>query len=371
MKQANIFYAGCGDVRLELMDGNSVVCPIVDAGQHLRDYEYIVCAEQLQYFTTMEADTLFIRLFDALSVNAVLDVSVPDLDSILDVWKSAEWNEATLRNPDSDARRAFTSIFGAQSDGNPTAANYSRSYVDCHKSGYNRKRLSFLMTRAGFVDITIATNEQHILHVRARKSMSRSERQIAPDIQNIRRDHLNRYQFAVEMLLPEAPKSILDLACGIGYGSRLLAESLPGNVTAVDIDAEAIAYAKQYYAHPNVNYICADARELQLSPESLDAVVSFETVEHVNFDTILFAKFYDLLRPGGVLIFSTPNQDVMPFDKSRFPFHLKHYHVSELQALMQQIGFTIRSLYNQQDINLPDIQAGADGAFIIVVAEKP
>ncbi|MNB89443.1 putative S-adenosylmethionine-dependent methyltransferase [compost metagenome] len=370
MKQANIFYAGCGDVRLELMDGKSIICPIVDAGQHLQGYEYIVCPEQLQYFTTMEADTLFIRLFDELPVNALLEVSVLDLDYIFYIWKSAEWNESTLRNPDSDARRAFTSIFGAQSDGNPTAMNYSRSYIDCHKSGYNSKRLDFLMTRAGFVDISIDTDERHILHARARKSMSRCERQIAPDIQNIRRDHLNRYQFAVKTLLPEAPKFILDLACGIGYGSRLLAESLQGNVTAVDIDAEAVAYAKQYYAHPNVDYVCADARELQLAPESLDAVVSFETVEHIDFDTILFTKFYNLLRPGGLLIFSTPNQDVMPFDKSRFPFHLKHYHVSELQGLMQQIGFTIHSLYNQQDINLPDIQAGADGAFIIVVAEK-
>ena len=108
MKQANIFYAGCGDVRLELMDGKSIICPIVDAGQHLQGYEYIVCPEQLQYFTTMEADTLFVRLFDELPVNALLEVSVLDLDYIFDIWKSAEWNESTLRNPDSDARRAFT-----------------------------------------------------------------------------------------------------------------------------------------------------------------------------------------------------------------------------------------------------------------------
>ena len=64
--------------------------------------------------------------------------------------------------------------------------------------------------------------------------------------------HLDRYRFAVNNLLPG---TVLDMACGVG-GSHLLAESpITTKVTGVDLDLDAIEYARGRYSHPKLEFI--------------------------------------------------------------------------------------------------------------------
>ncbi|PYV73104.1 MAG: hypothetical protein DMG96_24250, partial [Acidobacteria bacterium] len=73
--------------------------------------------------------------------------------------------------------------------------------------------------------------------------------------------HLDRYRFAKDNLIPG---SVLDIACGVGYGTALLSNSpLVTNAIGVDISSPAIQYATQRYAQPRVNFVRSDALKFQ------------------------------------------------------------------------------------------------------------
>ncbi|WP_422124561.1 class I SAM-dependent methyltransferase [Planococcus sp. X10-3] len=120
-------------------------------------------------------------------------------------------------------------------------------------------------------------------------------------------EHIARYHFAIEY----AQGRVLDLACGVGYGAQLLAKAKNKEieeVVAIDSDAEAIRYAKHRYYHPKVNFLQDDALNPRL-PQKLgtfDAIISFETIEHLSDEKRFLDSLYELLKPGGLLILSTP-----------------------------------------------------------------
>src|SRR5207245_77984 len=130
--------------------------------------------------------------------------------------------------------------------------------------------------------------------------------------------HIERYQFAKEYLVRG---SLLDLACGVGYGTALLSKD-PRISTAVgvDIDNAAIQYAKERYRGRNATYICSEALDFQ-PDHQFDNIVSLETIEHVDDPQAFFARLVSLLAPGGRLIASvpvTPSVDANPHHKSNF-----------------------------------------------------
>jgi SAM-dependent methyltransferase len=123
--------------------------------------------------------------------------------------------------------------------------------------------------------------------------------------------HLERYEFAARRL----PRGrVLDLACGVGYGTKLLAERSGNPVVGADLSADAIDYARSRYAGPGVEFRVADAMRFA-DAAGFDAVVSLETVEHLPDPNGFLAHAVSLLRPGGVFVASvptTPSSDVNP-----------------------------------------------------------
>src|SRR4051812_20009065 len=113
--------------------------------------------------------------------------------------------------------------------------------------------------------------------------MRDGERQVAPDLSGIRRDHLARYEW-VASRLPRKSR-IVDFACGIGYGAKILADG-GAKVHAFDNDAEAIAYGRKFYAHRAVKLAVNDANRPPKLP-AVDAAVCFETIEHLEDPLIL------------------------------------------------------------------------------------
>jgi SAM-dependent methyltransferase len=130
--------------------------------------------------------------------------------------------------------------------------------------------------------------------------------------------HLSRYEFAKENLLPG---TVLDLACGVGYGTALLAAStMVTKATGVDISTEAIAYAVKHYGSERAVFLCCSALEFK-AKNIFDNVVSLETIEHVDDPRALFNHLVSLIKPGGRLIASvpvTPSVDANPHHKSNF-----------------------------------------------------
>jgi 2-polyprenyl-3-methyl-5-hydroxy-6-metoxy-1,4-benzoquinol methylase len=97
-----------------------------------------------------------------------------------------------------------------------------------------------------------------------------------PDDQASLQIHMQRYEFAALHL---SGQRVLDMACGCGYGTALLAERNPDKqVTGVDIDPAAIAYARAHYQQPNLRYECADAEQFS-SDQGFECIVSLETFE--------------------------------------------------------------------------------------------
>jgi SAM-dependent methyltransferase len=130
--------------------------------------------------------------------------------------------------------------------------------------------------------------------------------------------HLERYNFAARHL---RPGTVLDIACGVGYGTAVLSAQ-PGIARAVgvDIDAAAVLYAASRYAAATTEFVHSDA--MLFNPgELFDNVVSLETIEHVPDPVLLVRRLVSFLKPGGLLIGSVPvtlSTDANPHHASDF-----------------------------------------------------
>lgn len=164
--------------------------------------------------------------------------------------------------------------------------------------------------------------------------------------------HYERYRFAANEL---QPGRILDIACGAGYGTYLLADTISNNeVTGVDISADAIAYARKRYDHPRVRFIEQDV--FAFTGTSLfNTVVSLETIEHLPNPDRFADRLYNLLQPGGILIVSapvTPSTDANPFHVNDFsPASFRRlfnkYNYKETGALLQVQPFGLKDITGQ------------------------
>jgi ubiquinone/menaquinone biosynthesis C-methylase UbiE len=142
--------------------------------------------------------------------------------------------------------------------------------------------------------------------------------------------HLRRYEFAADAGRL-AGLRVLDAACGTGYGSKLLRTlGDAASVTGVDICPEATAYAARRHAAAGVRFVTAGALKTGLPDASVEAVVTFETVEHIRESESLVDEFARVLAPGGLLIISTPN------DTGLTEHHVHSFTRGSLQRLLHR-----------------------------------
>ncbi|MEO7660382.1 MAG: class I SAM-dependent methyltransferase [Pyrinomonadaceae bacterium] len=156
-------------------------------------------------------------------------------------------------------------------------------------------------------------------------------------------EHAARYNFAMPFV---SNREVLDIACGTGYGIGLL-RSMAKLVTGVDIDPAA---AKQALVEcgANASVLLGNGLGLPFEDESFDVITSFETLEHLYERGRFLAELRRVLRPGGVLLLSTPNANytkpVNGTPSNRF--HIHEYTPDELRS---ELGshFTITNLLGQ------------------------
>ena len=196
------------------------------------------------------------------------------------------------------------------------------------------------------------------------------------DPNNIRPDHLERYNFACKKLeeLTE-PDHVLDVGCGIGYGSVIMHNIMSSWVDCIDKSEEAYeVFLKSYDDKaPRVNYILQDFTKLKkgLLRDNYDAVVSFEFIEHIPPD--LAQSVFDLAgEKTNLFICSSPNERVRPH---KLPpvneFHYKHYTPEEFYSMGTQAGFTNVDFFCQTSGKHYDVRPGLErGKFMIAVFSK-
>jgi 2-polyprenyl-3-methyl-5-hydroxy-6-metoxy-1,4-benzoquinol methylase len=127
---------------------------------------------------------------------------------------------------------------------------------------------------------------------------------------------------------------VLDMACGEGYGSDLLAAAAK-SVVGVDANPEAHEHARLRYRRPNLRFERGMVENFG-TPGEFDAVVFLQTIEHVQEPAAVLAHFKSLLAPGGTAYVSTPNVlTLAPAGqaKSDNPWHVREYRASEFEEL--------------------------------------
>lgn len=198
------------------------------------------------------------------------------------------------------------------------------------------------------------------------------ERQVAPTLAGIRADHVARYAFAAACIPQQCSDgvgtglAVLDIACGVGYGSKLLTDALPwATVTAVDQSAEAIGYANAHYDDSRISWKCSPADTIAFKPDEFSAAVCFETIEHIRDPDPLLRK---LRLSSHVLIASVPNEDVIPFG-SGFAFHHRHYTRSQFSSLLESTGWSVVSWHGQAD-GESSVTSGAHGRTLVAVCRR-
>jgi 2-polyprenyl-3-methyl-5-hydroxy-6-metoxy-1,4-benzoquinol methylase len=159
--------------------------------------------------------------------------------------------------------------------------------------------------------------------------------------------HWHRYLYASGFV---ADKTVLDIACGEGYGSDLLAQTAK-KVTGVDIDLPTIEHAEKTYKRKNLEFIQGTAGQIPIKGEGIfDVIVSFESIAHLDEPQqhAFLSEIKRLLKPGGVLLISTP--DKLPYSMNRSyknPHHRREFFTDDLLAFLKT-KFVHVSMFGQQ-----------------------
>ncbi|CAN5317039.1 hypothetical protein BH11PSE11_BH11PSE11_38000 [soil metagenome] len=146
-------------------------------------------------------------------------------------------------------------------------------------------------------------------------------------------EHWHRYALVRQLA---AGCAVLDVACGEGYGSSLVAEA-GQTVVGVDISEQAVGHARSRYGHQkNLQFIVASCDRMPFEDASFDLVVSFETIEHIHTQNEFVAEITRVLRPDGLLIMSSPNKrlysDAHDYHNE---FHVRELYRDELEELLK------------------------------------
>jgi 2-polyprenyl-3-methyl-5-hydroxy-6-metoxy-1,4-benzoquinol methylase len=146
--------------------------------------------------------------------------------------------------------------------------------------------------------------------------------------------HLERYHYAGTHLIPGV---VADIACGVGYGSHLLATKYAKDIStimAVDIDAGSIAYARAHYQHSLIEFTLSNALAF-VAGQPLHNVVSLETIEHLPDPQLFIHHMAAQMVPGARFIASVPITPSMDAN----PYHLHDFSAASFNKMFTRAGF--------------------------------
>ncbi|WP_201265075.1 class I SAM-dependent methyltransferase [Rhodococcus sp. P1Y] len=180
-----------------------------------------------------------------------------------------------------------------------------------------------------------------------------------------------RHEVVYEQLLAQcAGQVVLEAGSGEGYGANMIAD-VAASVTCVDYDASAAAHVRDRY--PRVGMLRGNLAQLPLEDASVDVVVNFQVIEHLWDQGQFLDECFRVLKPGGVLLISTPNR--ITFSPGRDtplnPFHTRELNAGELTELLVDSQFEVQTMtgvHHGESLRALDAKHG--GSFIDAQIER-
>ena len=153
----------------------------------------------------------------------------------------------------------------------------------------------------------------------------------------IRSQHIERYRWACQWTIG---RTVIDAACGTGYGAKMLADGGADRVVGFDLSAETVRDATLRHGSERVAFEVADATRLPVADHASEVYVSLETIEHVEDDGAFVREAARVVKAGGRFICSTPNRAITNpgisiKGKPYNPYHVREYTGLELENLLR------------------------------------
>jgi SAM-dependent methyltransferase len=159
------------------------------------------------------------------------------------------------------------------------------------------------------------------------------------------------YRGLINLLKPhlESTHTILDIGSGVGTIDFYLA-SKGKKVTGIEISENAVDIARKnaklFKLDKNIEFIVSEFPH-KVRSKKYDLAILSEVIEHLENDKAVLKDIWKVLKPGGILIITTPSQNaplyrmglLKEFDKS--VGHLRRYSLDGLKALVEDSGYEI------------------------------
>jgi ubiquinone/menaquinone biosynthesis C-methylase UbiE len=150
-------------------------------------------------------------------------------------------------------------------------------------------------------------------------------------------DHVARYRFANHY----ARGRVLDIACGTGYGCKMLLNRATTRIVGIDISQDAISLASKPYKDDRIAFMVGNILDIELPNGSQDVITCFETIEHVKEPETAISELCRVLNPNGILIISTPNRKVFRKIYPESPFHVSEFSTKEFVSFLRRYFGTV------------------------------
>lgn len=177
--------------------------------------------------------------------------------------------------------------------------------------------------------------------------------------------HMAGYRVALQY---SYGRRVLDMGCGLGYGTFFLARYGAKQIVGLDLSQEGLLYAGQVYHHPRLKYLTVNALQLPFKDASFDFIFSSQVIEHVPSAEMFLREIKRLLAPDGLCLIITPNKDIVsPSGHTDNPHHLSEMDWTTYRNLAQDVfsstqfyGIPQRCLTVPAGQTIPVIKANAD-----------
>lgn len=158
---------------------------------------------------------------------------------------------------------------------------------------------------------------------------------------------VGRFRYCLELLLKEdlGGKVLLDIGSSNGLLISKLLKSKLKKIYGVEPNESAVIFARKKIK--NVTFFKSTAEKVPLKNSKVDIVTLFDVIEHVppNSEHLVFKEIARVLKKGGVLLLSTPNDNLLTnlMDPAWYFGH-RHYNSDTLARMVKREGFKIETI---------------------------